>query len=106
MPKLIGANLPIKRSEMEGKLQIPHAHVGGAQVREKRPPFLPRPRLVVGLTPVQSVIRKYASIHSENYTSDGLVMQVALVPGDFDAFIKVCCVASLRFPVSQPHCRT
>jgi ribosome maturation protein Sdo1 len=30
-PKLIEHGLPIKRAEMEGKLTIPHAHVGASQ---------------------------------------------------------------------------
>lgn len=46
-PKLIEHGLPIKRAEMEGKLSIPHAQLGASQ----------------------SIIRKYASIQSENYTS-------------------------------------
>lgn len=64
-PKLI-EQLPIKRAEMEGKLKVPHAHLGAAT----------------------GIIKKYCSIHSENYTSEGVEQQIAIVPGDFDVFMK------------------
>lgn len=58
--------IPLKKSEMEGKLVVPHSVLGQAQ----------------------GVIRKYCQISSENYTSDGVAMQVSVVPGDYDVFIK------------------
>jgi len=57
--------LPVKKTEMCGTLTVPHAVLGQAT----------------------GVIRKYAAISSENYTSDGCVMEVSIVPGDYDTFM-------------------
>lgn len=65
MPKLLEI-VKLKRSEMEGRLTVPHAWAGQSQ----------------------GVIRKYCTIHSEDYTGEGVVMRIALVPGDFDIFMK------------------
>jgi hypothetical protein len=50
---------------MEGKLSIPHAFAGQSQ----------------------GIVRKYAQIHSEDFTSEGVVFRIGLVPGDFDIFM-------------------
>jgi rRNA metabolism SBDS family protein len=58
--------IKLKRSEIEGKLSIPHKVLGQSQ----------------------AVVRKYCQINKEDYTNDGVEMRVALVPGDFDTFMK------------------
>ncbi len=65
MPKLLEV-IKLKRSEIEGKLTVPHAVIGQAQAS----------------------IRKYCQVRNEDYTGEGCVMQVALTPGDFDVFMK------------------
>jgi len=57
--------IPIKKSEITGTLRVPHAHVGAAT----------------------AIVQKYTQVNRENYDADGSVMDVSLVPGDFDAFV-------------------
>ena len=64
-PKLLEF-IKLKRSEIEGKLAVPHSVLGQSQ----------------------NVIRKYCQIQSENYSGQGVVMQIGVVPGDFDQFMK------------------
>ena len=65
LPKLLGI-IKLKRSEITGKLTLPHAVVGQSQ----------------------AVIRKYCVVQAENYGDEGVVMHISLVPGDFDIFMK------------------
>lgn len=57
--------IPLKKSEVEGMLQVPHAHLGVAT----------------------GVVHKWCTVLRENYDSKGCVYTVSLVPGDFDTFI-------------------
>lgn len=57
--------IPLKKSEVEGMLQIPHAHLGIAT----------------------GIVHKWCTVQRENYNSTGCVYTVSLVPGDYDAFI-------------------
>eukprot|EP01027_Heterolobosea_sp_BB2_P000660 GEZU01000963.1.p1 GENE.GEZU01000963.1~~GEZU01000963.1.p1 ORF type:complete len:171 (+),score=58.49 GEZU01000963.1:572-1084(+) len=63
--KKLVAVIPLKRSEVQGTLKVPHAYLGQAS----------------------GIIRKWCTVGRENYDSHGAVMQVSLVPGDYDAFI-------------------
>eukprot|EP01136_Pigoraptor_vietnamica_P023460 Opistho-1_new@6491 len=58
--------LPLKKSEMEGTLKIPHKHLGAGQ----------------------GVVAKWAQKKSESYDSEGCTMEVSIVPGDYDAFMN------------------
>jgi len=58
--------LPVKRSEMAGTLTVPHGVLGQAQ----------------------GIIKKFASISAESYNADGCVMEIAIVPGDYDTFMS------------------
>eukprot|EP00698_Gefionella_okellyi_P003042 TRINITY_DN12863_c0_g1_i2.p1 TRINITY_DN12863_c0_g1~~TRINITY_DN12863_c0_g1_i2.p1 ORF type:complete len:274 (-),score=60.46 TRINITY_DN12863_c0_g1_i2:186-935(-) len=57
--------IPLKRSEVEGQLVVTHKMLGS----------------------VQGVLAKYSAVRSEQYTSEGCVMEVAIVPGDYDSLI-------------------
>eukprot|EP01137_Pigoraptor_chileana_P006808 Opistho-2@3354 len=57
--------IPLKRTEMEGTLKIPHKHLG----------------------PAQGVIAKWAQKKSESYDSEGCTMEIAIVPGDYDSLM-------------------
>eukprot|EP01087_Luapelamoeba_hula_P013707 TRINITY_DN3931_c0_g1_i1.p1 TRINITY_DN3931_c0_g1~~TRINITY_DN3931_c0_g1_i1.p1 ORF type:complete len:288 (+),score=57.32 TRINITY_DN3931_c0_g1_i1:32-865(+) len=58
--------LPITKCEIEGILTIPHQYLGSAM----------------------GLVHKYCSVTGENYTSDGSVMNIAFVPGDYDALMN------------------
>jgi len=57
--------LPIKKCEIIGQLSIPHAHMGS----------------------VGGVISQYVKITNERWNNEGCVMEVSLVPGDYDALL-------------------
>jgi len=54
--------IPIKRSEMEATIAVPHQWIGQ----------------------VQGIIKKYCTITSDKYTDVGCEYGVAFVPGDYD----------------------
>mmetsp|Transcript_23611 Transcript_23611/g.40611 ORF Transcript_23611/g.40611 Transcript_23611/m.40611 type:complete len:273 (-) Transcript_23611:511-1329(-) len=56
--------IPIKKSEIEGEVILPHKF----------------------LAQCTGVIGKWATVRSQSYNTDGCTMQVSLVPGDYDAF--------------------
>ena len=58
--------IPLKKSEMEGTVVVPHKHVGV----------------------VSGFIRKYVTVKNENYDGHGCTMEVTLVPGDYDTLMK------------------
>jgi len=58
--------MPIKKEEIEGTITIPHKHMGAAS----------------------GLITKSATIRRERYEDDGCVMDVTLVPGDYDSLIN------------------
>jgi ribosome maturation protein SDO1 len=57
--------LALKKASMDGELTVPHQHVGS----------------------VAGTLHKYVEKHSERYTADGCVMEIGIVPGDYDAFL-------------------
>lgn len=57
--------IPLKKSEVEGRLTVPNKMLGQ----------------------VQGIISKYCTVRGETYTADGCAMEVALVPGDYDLLL-------------------
>jgi ribosome maturation protein SDO1 len=64
LKKLVGI-LMLKKSEMRGVLTIPHAVLGSCQ----------------------GIVHKYCEVAREKYDGDGCTMEVAVVPGDYDALM-------------------
>jgi len=58
--------MPIKKEEIEGTIKIPHKHMGAAS----------------------GIITKSASIRRERYDDEACVMDITLVPGDYDSLIN------------------
>jgi len=58
--------LPIKKSQMEGTLKVPHGMVGS----------------------VTGIVQKWAQIKKEEYESDGCAYSLVIVPGNYDQFIS------------------
>jgi ribosome maturation protein SDO1 len=57
--------IPLKRSEIEGTMFIPHKYVGS----------------------LQPSVRKYCEVRKEKYDGDGCWMDIGVVPGDYDALM-------------------
>jgi len=64
--KRIPEVMPIRKEEIEGTITIPHKHMGAAA----------------------GLISKSASIRRERYDDDGCIMDITLVPGDYDSLIN------------------
>ncbi|KAJ4459365.1 putative rRNA metabolism protein; SBDS family [Paratrimastix pyriformis] len=64
--ELFKGTLILKKSEMEGSLSIPHAFLGAAQ----------------------GIIRKWAEIKREQYTAEACVMEVGIIPGNYESFMS------------------
>jgi len=60
LPEIIA----IKKCEMAGTLKIPHAVIGSAQ----------------------GIVKKWCTVGKEEWGGDGVVMEVSIVPGDYDTF--------------------
>ncbi|KAL0215694.1 hypothetical protein P9112_007878 [Eukaryota sp. TZLM1-RC] len=60
--RTIVSMIPMKKSEIEGSISLPHAHLGKC---------LP-------------IVHRYCNVRKENYGSSGAVFDVAIAPGDFD----------------------
>jgi len=64
--KRLSEFIPITKMEIIGRLSVPHKHMGQ----------------------VPSVLRKYnINASSERWGDEGCVMEISLVPGDYDAFL-------------------
>eukprot|EP00211_Chloroparvula_japonica_P016761 CAMPEP_0119118982 /NCGR_PEP_ID=MMETSP1310-20130426/680_1 /TAXON_ID=464262 /ORGANISM="Genus nov. species nov., Strain RCC2339" /LENGTH=270 /DNA_ID=CAMNT_0007108391 /DNA_START=81 /DNA_END=893 /DNA_ORIENTATION=+ len=59
--------IPLKKSEMEARLVLSHAHMAAAQ---------------------GSVVGRYLNVKQEKYDATGCSMRVTLLPGDYDAVVK------------------
>lgn len=64
--KMIELQLPLSKTEVEATVKVKHSLYG------------------------QSVgtIKKYCAIKKENYDNEGCTMDVKIVPGDYDVFLK------------------
>lgn len=63
--KLLPGILTIKRCEVEATLSIPTAFIGGAE----------------------GIVRKHAKVNKEKYSGADCVMEISLLPGDYDALV-------------------
>ncbi|KAL0248821.1 hypothetical protein GEMRC1_004055 [Eukaryota sp. GEM-RC1] len=70
--KPIVSLIPMKKSEIEGTVFIPHSVLGKCL----------------------SIIHQYANVNKENYTGEGCELHVTLAPGDYDQFNRELSAAS------------
>ncbi|KAL0232810.1 hypothetical protein GEMRC1_011557 [Eukaryota sp. GEM-RC1] len=70
--KHIVSLIPMKKSEIEGTVFLPHSVLGKCL----------------------SIIHQYSTVNKENYSSEGCELQVTLAPGDFDQFNRALSDAS------------